>query len=307
VCPLEIAVADPDNADEAEAGLRVEFEKLITPKQSLILNAMILTKRLIMLKSHLFLGKCPSERQRLMIRKYWFIVALTFAGACACRGVIIADWTFETSQPSTAGPIAPEQGSGAASVVGVSSITSPIGDGSAHSFSATHWDSDDYYQFSTSTLNYNNIGITFEATGSSTGPKNFKLQYSTDGSTFSDSAFTYSVLINGTPNTTWSSSMSQAAASVYAFSFNLSSLSILDNQNSIYFRLIDTSATTGGAIDGGDVGTGGTSRVDDFAISGEIAAVPEPAAAGAIAGVGLLALCTLRIWRQRSCGEKLKS
>jgi hypothetical protein len=250
-----------------------------------------------------------------MIRKCWFIVALTFAGWCACRAVIIADWTFETSAPNaptgtTAGPYNAESGvysgstSQASGLHASSSTTWPsnVGNGSTHSFNSDHWASGDYYQFTTSSVGYNSIMITLSAVGSSTGPKNFKLDYSTDGITFFDSGYTYSLV----SSPTWSSSTTHSD-STENFSFYLTSITALNNDAAIYFRLIDTSATTGGAINGGDVGISGASRVDDFAISGEIAAVPEPAAAGAIAGVWLLALCGWRVWRQSRCGEKLKS
>jgi len=51
-------------------------------------------------------------------------------------------------------------------------------------------------------------------------------------------------------------------------------------------------------------GGGGSSssynwHVDDINFTVTVAAVPEPAAGGAIAGAGLLALCGWRVWRQR--------
>jgi hypothetical protein len=225
-----------------------------------------------------------------MIRKWQFILVQMAVGACVGRAAIIADWTFESSQPYTTGPFAPEQGSGSALASGVSSVSSPVGDGSAHSFSATHWVSGDYFQFTTSTLGYDDIVITFEARGSDTGPRNFKLTYSTDGISFTDIG-TYALI-----NDSWSSTVYHSAS---AYTFNLSSMDGVNNDGSIYFRLVDTSAAAGGAINGGYVGTGGTSVVDDFTVSG-VEAVPEPGESGAIAGAGLLALCGWRAWRQRN-------
>jgi hypothetical protein len=85
--------------------------------------------------------------------------------------------------------------------------------------------------------------------------------------------------------------------------FDLSSITAVNNDSVVYFRLIDNNNT---AANGGVVGTIGSSRIDDFTISG-VETVPEPAAWGAISGAGLLALCSLRVWRQCRCSEKSKS
>jgi hypothetical protein len=47
----------------------------------------------------------------------------------------------------------------------------------------------------------------------------------------------------------------------------------------------------------------GSITMDNFSIE----AVPEPAEWGAISALGLMGICGLREWRQRRCGEKLKS
>jgi hypothetical protein len=210
------------------------------------------------------------------------------AGICESQASIMAQWTFESSQPaasgSSSGNFAAENGiySSTSLASGFhaasSTYSSPPGDRSANSFSSTAWAMGDYYQFTSSTLGYNNVNVSFEAASSSTGPKDFQLSYSTDGTTFI-LATTYSVLVNGSPNTAWSASMSAASAAVYDFSFNLSAL---NTQNNIYIRLIDNSTTSAG---GGTVGTSGTSRVDDFTISAS--PIPEPSTfiAGALLGL----------------------
>ena len=66
----------------------------------------------------------------------------------------------------------------------------PAGNGSAHSFSSNVWAVGDYYQFQVSTLGQSQIGLVFDQTSSSTGPGNFKVQYSTNGTTFTDTGFT---------------------------------------------------------------------------------------------------------------------
>ena len=208
-----------------------------------------------------------------------------FTGTWAMQASILAQWTFETSVPSTAGPFTAENGvyntTSAALGFHASASTvysNPAGAGSAESFSADHWAIGDYFQFATSTLGYSGVQISFEASSSSTGPVNFKFAYSPDGQHFTDSN-TYTLL------GTWSSNLSPSGVAKYSFPFDLSTVAALDNQTSVYFRLIDDGTT---AINGGTVGTGGSSRVDDFTISADpiqTAAVPEPSTwlAGALA------------------------
>ena len=234
-----------------------------------------------------------------MTRKCWFIVALIFAGAGMVHAAItLADWTFDTSAPYGYGTIisgiTAEGGVNAATSIASgfhstsTSWTSPQGNcGTAHSLSADHWTVGDYFQFTTSTLGCDDIVVTFEQTSSSTGPSAFKLAYSTDGTTFID--ITGDSYVVGT--TSWTSSGTLKAT---ILDFDLSSITTVNNQGAVYFRLIDTSNLAAG---GGYVASGGTSRVDDFEIGAT--PVPEPAAWGFISALGLLGICGVRLWRQR--------
>jgi len=212
-------------------------------------------------------------------------VTFGFASSAA-HADTIATWTFETSIPLAAGAFAPEVGTGAAlglHASGSTAYSSPVGNGSAHSFSSTNWGVGDYYQFRVSTIGFSGITLSWDQASSNTGPRDFKLAYSTNGTTFTDFA-TYSVLANATPNPTWSSS---TALSLYAFTQNLSSITALNGQSNVYFRLIDTSTVS---ANGGAIGTGGTDRVDNFSVSGsQIAVTPIPAAIWLL-GSGLLSL-----------------
>jgi len=161
--------------------------------------------------------------------------------------------------------------------------TTPAGNGSDNSLSANTWAIGDYYQFTLSTVGYSGIGVSFDTTGSGTGPRDFSFSYSTDGLSFTDFA-NYTVLLNGAPNLSWSTSNGYQSA--YTTTFDLSSITALNNEATVYFRLVNTSAV---AINEGVVGTGGTSRVDNFSVS----VVPEPASATLI-GLGLLALISTR-------------
>lgn len=226
-----------------------------------------------------------------------FFLGASLIFSCASEGKadVIADWTFETSQPATAGPFSPEIGSGSASGSHSSGdyyYSSPAGNGSLHSFSSSHWTAGDYFQFSVSTVGFSQISVVFDQISSSTGPANFHFEYSTDGgvnfSTFADYTITHTAF----------------TVSTTTYNENLGAMTGLDNNAGVVFRLADADSTS---ESGGMVGTGGTSKVDNFIVSG-IAAVPEPAMWGTISALSLLGVCGLHEWRrQRAKSEILKS
>lgn len=231
-----------------------------------------------------------------MFAKNVLAAGLLFLGGLgAAQATVVAQWTFEASQPGSGGPFAAENGIYAAtsmasgSHAGAATYSSPGGARSEHSFSSTVWAVGDYYQFTTSTLGYSGVSVSFEAASSGTGPRDFQIAYSTDGTTFSVFT-TYAVPVNGSPNQPWSANMSAASAAVYAFTFDLSAITALDNQATVYFRLMDADSAS---ANGGNVAAGGSSRVDDFTISASpvlTAAVPEPATfiAGVVSGLPLV-------------------
>jgi len=237
---------------------------------------------------------------------------LILAGVCVSQASIMAQWTFEASQPATSGPFAAENGifAGTSQASGFhanlsAAYSSPAGAGSAESFSSKSWTQGDYYQFTTTTLGYNDVTVNFEVAGSSTGPKNFQIAYSLDGLSFAV-LDDYTVLATGSPNPTWSASMNAANAALFAFSFDFSATSALNNQDLIYFRLIDSGTTS---INGDTVGGVGSSRVDDFTISassissGSVStgSVPESSTfmAGALLGLPFFLQGFRRAWRCR--------
>jgi len=197
------------------------------------------------------------------------------------HGATLAGWTFETSAPVTAGPISPETGSGSGTGVSVGATTntysSPAGNGSAKSWSSNGWDVGDYFQFSTAGDGNTTYSIGFDQVGSNTGPRDFKVQYSTNGTTFTDLS-NYTVLANVSPNA-WSSATPVSGTS---YSFNVDVGSAPAN---IYFRLVDTSTTS---TNGSTVASGGTGRVDNIVIASGV--VPEPASLGLLAAGGLLSI-----------------
>ena len=199
---------------------------------------------------------------------------------------VLANWTFETTPPTNAGPHAADGGllGGAASGSHASTATvydNPSGNGSTESFSSNNWAVGDYYQFRTSSAQYENITIQWDQTSSNTGPRDFQLSWSTDGTNFTPLGAPYAVLANAAPNPTWNPTTSSP---LYTFG-PIAGPAALDNQTDIYFRLTNTSTVS---ANGGTVAAGGTDRIDNVIISGEF--IPEPAALSLLAGAGLALL-----------------
>ena len=213
-------------------------------------------------------------------------ITLLAAGiAPAFAQTTIAKWTFETSAPTTPGSFTPEIGLGLASGfhAGASTYSSPAGNGSAHSFSSNTWAIGDYYQFQVSTSGLSNINVSWDQISSGTGPKDFSLLYSTDGTNFSTAISSYTVLVNATPNT-WSSA---TPISTSSYTFDFSGLTAINNQAAVYFRLRDFDAIS---ANGGTVAAGGTDRVDNFSVT----VIPEPSTYALLAGVATFAIVLRR-------------
>jgi hypothetical protein len=196
-----------------------------------------------------------------------FAIAATAIGAHAQS--TIASWGFEpdpfgdpavnltnASFPSSGSFAADNGGIGQLTAVHASNNTvwsSPSGNGSFNSLSVNTWTSGDYFQFQFSTLTLSNIAITWAQTRSGTGPTNFSLRYSTDGTSFT--SFTnYSVA-----QVTWTSGSNNVAS---VFTSDLSSVTALNEQADVYLRLVSEQTAA----------SGGTGRIDDITITG----VPEP-------------------------------
>ncbi len=215
--------------------------------------------------------------------------------AASANADIVANWTFDANLPGTwtstvgttatsTGPFAAEAGANAATsfASGVHAaaglFTAPTGNGTAKSYGANTWAIGDYWQFTTSTTGYSGISIQWDQTSSNTGPRDFKLSYSTDGSTFTDLGGTRTVLANASPNTPWSSGSYNAA-----YTFTAAAPAGLDNQATVYFRLRMTSTAS---ANGSTVAGSGSNRVDSVIISG---AVPAPGAMALLGLGGLIA------------------
>lgn len=216
-----------------------------------------------------------------MMKMAAVLVAASFAAAA--QADVIASWTFETSVPATAGPHAPEVGSGSAlgsHASGSAVYSNPAGNGSPESFSSNFWSVGDYYQFQVDATGYEEISITWDQTSSSTGPRDFDLQWSTDGINFT-TITAYQPLVNGAPNPPWN-----ATTSSPLYTNSVTGPGNLDGQATVYFRLTQT---TNIAENGGTVAGTGTDRVDNIIIEGS--PVPTP---GSFALLGLGGLVAMR-------------
>lgn len=216
------------------------------------------------------------------MNKQIIAVILSSTAVVSASATVIQEWTFESSTLPGSGTTV-QAGTLAGSVYGLgagasgvhtsasTAWTSPLGNGSDHSWSATRWAVGDYFEFSLSTSGYGGISLQWDQTSSGTGPRDFKLAFSTDGTIFSDlNAFT--VLEQSSANGgTWSASTIRPS---YTLTLDLSGISDLDDASDLYFRLINTSTVSSS---GGTVGTAGASRIDNFRVSGtELQATPVP-------------------------------
>ena len=184
----------------------------------------------------------------------------------------IAKWNFESlGTLSTSGTVY----NGAAATVGVnasgssmkgnhasaaSSWINAVGNGSATSLSGNGWAIGDYYQFQTSTLGFSTVYVSVDQTGSNTGPRDFQFSYSLDGTNYTNVGSVYAI----SNATAWSSTVYKPE---HTRTFDLSSISGVAGQSVVYFRLTNTSTVS---LVNGIVGTGGTSRVENFSVSGTL-------------------------------------
>ena len=215
-------------------------------------------------------------------------IALVAAAVWAlpAQAVVTVQWDFETAVEPAASTswtgIAASTGTGSASGVHAASATwsTPTGNGSANSASANAWAVGDYWQFNFSTSGFTGLALSFDQTSSNTGPRDFTLAYSTNGTTFTNFA-SYAVLANATPNPTWSSSTYNA---VYTLAYDLSAVTALNNQASVFVRLFNNSTVS---ANGGVVAATGTSRIDNFTVN--VTPVPEAGtSAMLLAGLAVL-------------------
>jgi len=185
----------------------------------------------------------------------------TFTGNTALKNQLV-QWTFETSQPITAGPFNPEVGTGSAlgHHAGTTTYSDPVGNGSQTSFSSSGWAIGDYYQFSVSTNLPGGLIVSWDQISSSSGPRDFNFFYSTNGVNFTQFGSTYMVSNNAAPNI-WSVSVTNSAT---RYTNDLSGVAALNNAPTVYIRLVCASTVS---ASGGTVAAAGTDRLDNFTVN----------------------------------------
>ena len=214
----------------------------------------------------------------------------TFLGLCVvglwaashagnASGAIIANWTFETTPPTSATGVVADSGAFAASSFASTnsggSITNPVGNGSAESYSSTNWSQGEYFQFSTSTEGFSSITVSYAQAASDAGPGHFNFQYSFDGTNFVQFGPSY---IGPTADFD-----AGAVKPGNILTYDLSPVTFLNDSPVAAFRIaLASNAPESGQL----MSPQGTFRVDDFTVNG-IAAVPEPSSMAALAAVAI--------------------
>jgi hypothetical protein len=120
----------------------------------------------------------------------------------------------------------------------------------------------DYFQFTLNSSGYRSLRLKFDQTGSGTGPLQFKLAYSVNGSTFIDYANYDIPRANASSAIGWNATSPNSNSTL---NFDLSSVAQLANKTNLVFRLVQRGATS---LSNGTVQPTGTSRVDNVEISG---------------------------------------
>ncbi|MFM7604791.1 MAG: putative Ig domain-containing protein, partial [Prosthecobacter sp.] len=136
--------------------------------------------------------------------------------------------------------------------------------------SANNWTTNDYYQFKASMSGYRDAKVRFDHTSSSSGPAQFRVSYSTNGTSFAN--FTnYSVPKTNNTAVQWSSGFSNAASTI---SLDFSTVTNLSDASEFYVRILPSSTLS---MTNGTVTTSGTSRIDNVTIEATtIGTSPDP-------------------------------
>jgi len=210
------------------------------------------------------------------------VAVLAAVFSAPAHAVVLAGWTFETNTPTlttgaTSGPaVSAETGTRPGTLGGVHTTAatwnSAEGNGSEHAYAADSWTTGDYFQFSSSSTDHENITVSLDQIGASGSPRDFQFSYSIDGTNFVNFGVPYLVERNAPTNILWDN---QVATDLTTYTFDLSGISALDDAAAIYFRISQVGTTS---VNGTTVTASGFSRIDNVVINGT-AIVPEPATA----------------------------
>ncbi len=173
--------------------------------------------------------------------------------------VVLAAWESNCVEGSTIAPstASPENSASVLTAYGVKHL----GADDYHTFvcvqddafSSRYWNNTDhaekYWRVQVSTLGHRDIQISSKQSGSSTGPRDFVLQYSTDGAQWTGSGISITLAED------WESGVVEMHQLPQTF----------ENQSQVFIRwLLDSNA----AIGGGEISTVGTSRINHVIVEG---------------------------------------
>ena len=108
------------------------------------------------------------------------------------------------------------------------------------------------------------LAFDFYQSSSGTGPGQFQFSYSTNGTTFTNFGSPYTVLETDSPQPAWASGGTPSQLCTISFSVDLTTVTAINNQANVYFRLTDNSTTS---ASGGTVATAGTDRLDNVTVT----------------------------------------
>lgn len=191
----------------------------------------------------------------------------------AAQAVVVTQWNFN----SASGTLAASTGAGTASVVGGVVGTFAGGGEPVGTLNDKAWNTSTYaaqgagnmsrgVQFNVSTLGFEDIVFSYDNRLSATASANVMVQYSLDGTNFTNAQL-----------------VTSPTALVFAHNvIDLSAISAIDDQASVTLRIVSafkpsTSQYATAATAGGTYGSAGTMRYDLVTFEGAaITAVPEP-------------------------------
>ncbi|MFD2328564.1 S-layer homology domain-containing protein [Cohnella sp. GCM10020058] len=172
--------------------------------------------------------------------------------AAAASPTTIASWDFDGSSPLATGGTPANAGIAKMDVGGGPSSTLSYVTGVAgKAISTTNWQAGTgYWTTIIDTDDYSNIVLSWKQYGSNTGPKEFKLQYSTNGIDYTD--------VNG-------AAVSLAPGAWSSLS-NITLPADASNQSKLYLKWLNTSTVAISSASA--VASSGTNRLDDIVVSG---------------------------------------
>ena len=208
------------------------------------------------------------------MKKLFLVFAAAALYCTAAHAVTIAFWSFNTGGVSVdegAGTLVQATGAGAESWPAGTPYTTSISNyvaGSALSRASASWgtgsQSTRFYEMRVNASALSALSLRFDASRSGTGPTRVDLYYSTDG---------------GSSYALFSSLTQPSAWTVFSFA-GLSSISGLNNNSDVRFRLCPMSAS----------GSAGTIRFDNMLVE----ALPEPGLLVGLLGCAVLLLPRVR-------------